>query len=34
MTDTIENKPAPKLWRDMARRLTPAAEVKASTSAR
>ncbi|MEH6792179.1 DUF3489 domain-containing protein [Parasphingorhabdus sp.] len=33
MTDTIENKPAPKLWRDMARRLTPAAEVKASTSA-
>ena len=33
MTDTIENKPAPKLWRDMARMLTPAAEVKASTSA-
>jgi len=33
MTDTIEIKPAPKLWRDMARRLTPAAEVKASTSA-
>tara|TARA_R110000824_G_scaffold104214_2_gene247299 strand:+ start:2228 stop:2599 length:372 start_codon:yes stop_codon:yes gene_type:complete len=33
MTDTIENKPAPKLWRDMARRLTPTAEVKASTSA-
>ena len=33
MTDTIENKLAPKRWRDMARRLTPAAEAKASTSA-
>jgi len=33
MTDTIEKKTAPKLWRDMARRLTPAAEMKASTSA-
>ncbi len=32
MTDTIENETAPKRWRDMARRLTPAAEVEASTS--
>jgi len=33
MTDIIENKPAPKRWRQMARRLTPLAEVKDPISA-